>query len=50
MVLLVGSGLLICSFIRLRSAPAGFDPQDLLPMPLMLPPARYGQPAKSIAF
>jgi putative ABC transport system permease protein len=50
MVLLVGSGLLIRSFIRLRNAPPGFDPGNLLTMQINLPPAKYTDAAKSIAF
>jgi putative ABC transport system permease protein len=49
-ILLVGSGLLIRSFIHLRNAPPGFDPENLLTMRLNLPPARYQNAAKSIEF
>ena len=49
-VLLVGSGLLIRSFVRLRNAPPGFDPHNLLTMRINLPPARYTNAAKSVEF
>jgi putative ABC transport system permease protein len=49
-VLLVGSGLLIRSFVRLRNAPPGFDPLNLLTMRINLPPARYTNAAKSVEF
>jgi putative ABC transport system permease protein len=41
-VLLVGSGLLIRTFLRLQSVPLGFDPQNVLTAELVLPEARYG--------
>ncbi len=50
MVLLVGSGLLVRSFIRLRTASPGFDPQGTLTMQTYLPPARYPQAPRKIAF
>ncbi|HLX43497.1 MAG TPA: ABC transporter permease [Bryobacteraceae bacterium] len=50
MVLLIASGLLIRSFLRLRNASPGFDPSNLLTMQINLPPARYADAARSIAF
>ncbi|MFI5328362.1 MAG: ADOP family duplicated permease, partial [Candidatus Rokuibacteriota bacterium] len=41
-VLLVGSGLLIRTFLRLQGVPLGFDPQNVLTAELVLPEARYG--------
>jgi putative ABC transport system permease protein len=49
-VLLVGSGLLIRSFLRLRNAPPGFDARNLLTMRINLAPARYSNAMKSIEF
>ncbi len=50
MVLLVGSGLLIRSFIRLRSASPGFVPENLLTLTITLPPAKYSKGEQLIAF
>ena len=41
-VLLVGSGLLLRTFLRLQGVPLGFDPQSVLTAEMMLPEARYG--------
>jgi putative ABC transport system permease protein len=49
-VLLVGSGLLIRSFIQLQTVSPGFDPKGTLTMETYLPPARYPQPPQRIAF
>jgi putative ABC transport system permease protein len=49
MVLLVGAGLLIRSFIRLRNSPPGFDPSNVLTMHMTLLPAHYSKPAQMIA-
>ncbi len=50
MILLIGSGLLIRSFIRLRTASPGFDPQGTLTMQTYLPPTRYAQQQPRVAF
>jgi putative ABC transport system permease protein len=50
MVLLIGSGLLIRSFVRLRNAPLGFEPKNVLSMQIMLAPAKYGQAPPAVAF
>ena len=50
MILLVGSGLLIRSFIRLQTASPGFDPNNLLTMSISLPPARYTTRQQIIAY
>jgi putative ABC transport system permease protein len=47
-MLLIGSGLLIRSFVRLRAVHAGFEPGNLLTMQVSL--RKYAQPAQGIAF
>ena len=49
-VLLVGSGLLIRSFIRLQTVSPGFEPRGTLTMQTYLPPARYPRSPQRIAF
>jgi len=50
MVLLVGAGLLIRSFIRLETVSAGFEPKGVLTIQTYLPSARYPQPAARAVF
>jgi putative ABC transport system permease protein len=50
MVLLIGSGLLIRSFMRLRMVDPGFGAKNSLTAKTFLPPAIYPQPADRIAF
>jgi putative ABC transport system permease protein len=49
-VLLVGAGLLLKSFQRLRSADIGVPVENVLTMRVALPEARYSEPGKRIAF
>jgi putative ABC transport system permease protein len=50
MVLLAGAGLLIRSFVRLRSVPTGFEAQSVLAMSVDLPSNAYSDTAKMRAF
>ncbi len=50
LVLLIGSGLLIRSFMRLRIVAPGFDPRNTLTARTFLPPASFANPAQRIAF
>ncbi len=50
MILLVGAGLLIRSFVRLRNSPPGFDSRNVLTMLVTLMPSHYSKPAEMIRF
>ena len=50
MVLLVGAGLAIRSFLKIYQAPLGFDPSRILTMRLPLPETRYPGSDAKIAF
>ena len=50
MILLIASGLLLRSFVRLESASPGFDPERVVTMLIDLAPARYAKPAQMIEF
>jgi putative ABC transport system permease protein len=50
LVLLVGAGLLINSFMRLRSVEPGFKPSNLLTMGVVLPQQKYPDPARRATF
>jgi putative ABC transport system permease protein len=49
-MLLVGAGLLMRSFVRLQSVDPGFRPDHALTFNLTLPDARYGEDAPRVAF
>lgn len=50
LVLLVGAGLTIRSFIKLQREPAGFNPDHVLTLGVSLPAARYPTPARKAEF
>jgi putative ABC transport system permease protein len=50
LVLLIGAGLLINSFLRLRSVDPGFSVNNLLTMKVELPPRKYPDQARRSAF
>jgi putative ABC transport system permease protein len=43
LVLLIGAGLMIRSFVRLRQGNLGFDPHNVLTMQIFLPPEKYAK-------
>jgi len=49
-ILLVGAGLLIRSFLHLMNVDPGFSPQNVLTMNISLPDSRYGSASPMIAF
>jgi len=50
MVLLIGSGLLIRSLVRLRSVQPGFDVKNVLTLEMTLPTTRYAKKPQLIEF
>ncbi len=50
LLLLAGSGLLLKSFVRLRSLELGFNPDRLLTMSLRLPADGYKEPAQRVSY
>jgi predicted permease len=49
-VLLIACGLLVRNFVQLSAASPGFDPHRLLTLAITLPPARYPDAARRLAF
>src|SRR4029079_3007442 len=50
LVLLVGAGLLIQTFVRLRALDIGLNPENVLTLRTTLPLGKYGELAKRTAF
>ena len=50
LVLLVGAGLLLRTFLHLRGGGLGFDPERVLTTRLILPDSRYEDPKRILAF
>jgi putative ABC transport system permease protein len=50
LVLLVGAGLFLNSFVRLTRMPLGFDPQDRLTMRIAIAGTAYADPRQIVAF
>jgi predicted permease len=50
LMLLIGAGLLIRSFVRLSNVELGFNPQNVLTAMTMLPQFRYSAPNRQAAF
>jgi len=50
LMLLVAAGLLIRSFASLLKTDPGFNPENILTLNLILPPAKYKEPAQRAAF
>ena len=50
LVLLAGAGLLVKSFLRMRSVDPGFKPAGVVSMSVNLPPAAYAEEARRVAY
>jgi len=50
LLLFIGSGLLLHSFVRLLNTDPGFDAKNLLTLNVSLPTTRYAKPEQQVAF
>jgi len=50
LILLVGAGLLFQSFLRLRSVPLGFQPENVVTLSVRLPQATYREDQQRVRF
>jgi putative ABC transport system permease protein len=50
LVLLTGAGLMIRTLLRLQEVNPGFNPQDVMTAPIMLPENRYREPLRTAEF
>jgi putative ABC transport system permease protein len=50
LVVLIGAGLLVKSFMRLQDVKPGFEPQNLLIFSISLPGKKYGEPSERTQF
>lgn len=50
LVLLVGAGLMVRSFLQLSGVDPGFDAKNVLTLRVILPPAKYSEDAQVVAF
>ena len=50
LVLLIGAGLMIRSFMRLQAVETGFNPESVLTMRLQLPRKKYAEPHQIVDF
>ena len=49
-VLIAGAGVLIASFLNVQNVELGFNPERLLAVELTMPPAKYADPERRLAF